>query len=225
MSGSNLEQVCRGESDGIFLFCMPSPLGLAVFASGRGSNASAIYEVFRKKTALQLTLIVSNNPKAKVLQWAKKEGISTYICTQMDLREPSKLIEILEAHSVAFIALAGFLCHVPGALIKAYPRRILNIHPSLLPAYGGKGMFGLHVHEAVLRAKEQYTGITIHFVDENYDTGPILYQKRIKIQYENNPNPTALWLAEEVLKLEYQYYPHFIEKTMKLSANRATVTE
>ncbi len=183
---------------------------LAVFSSGQGSNAAAVYEAFKTHEQVQLSLVVSDNPQAGVLRLAQTWGIPTYMCTAADLQQPDRLIAELAAYKVHFIALAGFLRLLPRQVVQAYPKRIFNIHPALLPKYGGKGMYGLHVHKAVLDNEDSHSGITIHEVDEAYDQGPILHQAKFRIPYEQQPTPE--WLATQIKQLEHSHYPRIIEE-------------
>lgn len=183
---------------------------LAVFASGTGSNAQQIIKYFRDKQIADVALIVSNNSKAGVLNIAAIESI------QLLLVEKNKFIqtgyvEELKKNKIDFIILAGFLWKIPAILIQAYPNRIINIHPALLPAYGGKGMYGNAVHLSVINAKEKQSGITIHFVDEHYDHGKIIFQSTCAIDEKEN----AETLAKKIHKLEHEFYPQQIEKVLR----------
>lgn len=181
---------------------------IAVFASGKGSNAEAICRAFAAHY-IKVALIVCNNPAAEVLQRAKRLEIPTFLCSNDVLaQQPAHLLEVLRKYHIHFIALAGFLRLLPAEIIAAYRRRILNIHPALLPKYGGKGMYGIHVHKAVIKNKERQTGITIHEVNEAYDQGRILFQAQVPIPQHLRPSPQ--WLAAEVAKLEHKHYPRIL---------------
>jgi phosphoribosylglycinamide formyltransferase-1 len=182
---------------------------MAVFASGTGTNAQKIIDHFSKpgKTS-RVALIVCNKPGAGVLQIAKKENIPSLIIEKEQFFRGDAYLAELKAHEIEFIVLAGFLWKIPGVLIGAYPRRIINIHPALLPLYGGKGMYGNFVHEAVLKAGDTETGITIHYVDEHYDHGDIIFQATCAV--DKNDTPEAL--SNKVHALEHQYYPEVVEK-------------
>jgi phosphoribosylglycinamide formyltransferase-1 len=181
---------------------------IAIFASGKGSNARAIIEHFRNHPAVQVALIVSNNPEAGVIKIAHSNKIISAIVTNEALQKPEIMNRVLEALNIDLIALAGFLQKVPDFLLQKYPHRIINIHPALLPKHGGKGMYGLKVHEAVLAAKEPETGITIHYVNGQYDEGETILQKRITVEPTDNPET----LAQKVHALEHEWYPKMIER-------------
>ncbi len=179
---------------------------LIIFASGRGSNAQAIIDYFRKAGGAEVGLIVSNKADAGVLDIAAREGIPAEIASKKQLESP-EFIRSLEERQPALIVLAGFLLKIPPALIEAFPGRIVNIHPALLPAYGGKGMWGHHVHNAVLAAKDLQSGITVHLVDEEYDRGATLLQARCPVEADD----TADTLAGRIHSLEHYYYPRAIK--------------
>jgi len=187
------------------LNCM---INIAIFASGNGTNAQRITEFFRARPAfLSTELILSNNPKALVLERARTLGICTIIFTRQEFYESHRVPDLLREHSIEYVVLAGFLWLVPDFLLKSYPGKILNIHPALLPAYGGKGMYGMKVHEAVISNREKESGITIHLVNERYDEGQILFQKKCIIEETDTPES----LAEKIHRLEYLYFPQIIE--------------
>lgn len=175
---------------------------IIIFASGQGSNARAIIEHFKKTGAARVALIVCNKPQASVLDIAREEDIPTLLVDKASFNEPA-FLQALQSHNPDMLVLAGFLWKVPDAVIAAFPQRIVNIHPALLPAYGGKGMYGQHVHEAVLAAGERESGITIHYVNEVYDSGAIILQARCPI----NKTDTATAIANRIHLLEHFYYP------------------
>lgn len=183
---------------------------LAVFASGNGTNAEKIFERFHEHPSAQVALLLTNNPSAGVIARAARFKVSVEVVDKSILSKTDDIVKTLQAHQVDWIALAGFMLMVPQNLIDAFPNRIVNIHPALLPAYGGKGMYGMHVHRAVVEAKEKVSGITIHYVNERYDEGAIIFQASCPVQ----PNDTAEILAEKVHRLEHQYYPQIIEELM-----------
>ncbi|WKN45096.1 phosphoribosylglycinamide formyltransferase [Tunicatimonas pelagia] len=183
---------------------------LAVFASGSGTNAERIFERFRDHTSIRVAVLFTNNPNAGVIARAARFNIPVEIFEKNALTETDKVLEILQSYQVGWIALAGFMLMIPQNLINAFPKRIINIHPALLPAYGGKGMYGMNVHRAVVEAQEEVTGITIHYVNENYDEGAVIFQVGCTIQ----PYDTAETIAEKVHHLEHEYYPQIIEETM-----------
>lgn len=180
---------------------------IAVFASGSGTNAEEIFKYFRHHPAIEVAALLSNNPNAFALERSKKYGVPTYVFNRKQFRETRVVLEWLKEMQVTHLVLAGFMWLVPDYLIKAYPDKIINIHPALLPKYGGKGMYGMHVHEAVKVAGEKETGITIHLVNERYDEGRILFQARCEVF----PSDTPDGIAEKVHRLEYAHYPQEIE--------------
>jgi formyltetrahydrofolate-dependent phosphoribosylglycinamide formyltransferase len=186
---------------------LSSPVRIAVFASGAGSNAQKIIDYFRNNPAIQIGLIVCNKPGAGVLGIAERERIPSLLIEKERFFRGNGYVDELQAHGIGFIVLAGFLWKIPSTLIDAYPSRIVNIHPALLPAYGGKGMYGNFVHEAVLNAKENESGITIHYVDGHYDNGDIIFQARCPV----HETDTAATLAGRIHQLEHAHYPRVIE--------------
>lgn len=191
---------------------------IAIFASGAGSNAQKIIEYFHKNVdstvenqnppAAEVALIVSNKPTAGVLWIAEKENIPTLIIDKERFFKGDGYVQELQQNQIDFIVLAGFLWKIPQALIDAYRNRIINIHPALLPKYGGKGMYGNFVHEAVVNAKEAESGITIHYVDEHYDNGDIIFQAQCPVHAFDTPE----MLAERIHTLEHKHYPVVIEE-------------
>lgn len=181
---------------------------IAIFASGGGSNARKIIEHFKQSDVARVVLVVSNKPKAGVLDIAAEHGIPTQIIDRHGFYETEMILGVLQEHAVDFIALAGFLWLVPGYLVRAFPGRVVNIHPALLPKYGGKGMYGHHVHEAVKAAGESETGMTIHLVNEHYDEGDIIFQATCPVSPEDTPED----IARKVLVLEHRFFPETIEK-------------
>ncbi len=179
---------------------------LIIFASGAGTNAAAIIAHFKKNGKAKVSLIVSNKEDAGVLEIAKREEIPFLIINKQTFNE-TLLIEQLSDHNPSLIILAGFLWKIPGALVRAFPDKIINIHPALLPGYGGKGMYGHHVHHAVITANEKESGITIHYVNEAYDEGSVILQARCKVEKNDAPDD----LAGRIHKLEHFYYPRAIE--------------
>jgi phosphoribosylglycinamide formyltransferase 1 len=179
---------------------------LIIFASGTGTNANAIIEHFKKNGKAKVSLIVTNKADAGVLNIARREEIPFLIVNRKTYHE-TLLLEQMNACEPAIIVLAGFLWKIPDAMIQAFPGRIINIHPALLPGFGGKGMYGHNVHHAVLTAKEKESGITIHYVNEHYDEGNIILQARCKV----DPKDTADSLSQRIHKLEHFYFPRVIE--------------
>jgi len=183
---------------------------LAVFASGNGTNAERIFERFHDHPSVRVVLLLTNNPSAGVIARAARYKVPVEVFDKSIFTKTDDVVKTLKAHQVDWIALAGFMLMVPKNLIDAFPNRIVNIHPALLPAYGGKGMYGIHVHRAVIEAEEKVSGITIHYVNERYDEGAIIFQASCSVQ----PEDTAETLAEKVHQLEHQYYPQIIEELM-----------
>ncbi len=183
---------------------------LAIFASGRGTNAEAIIHHFRNSTEVTVALIVCNNSAAGVLEVANKHQIPVAFASKKDFYESHKLVATLKQHQINFIALAGFLWLVPQYLLELFPHKIINIHPALLPKHGGKGMYGRKVHEAVLQAHEKETGITIHYVNEHFDEGEIIFQATCKVEQHD----TAETVESKVRKLELEFYPKTIEQLL-----------
>lgn len=180
---------------------------IAIFASGSGTNAENIIQYFSEKISFQVVLIVSNKQDAYVLERARKYNIPSVVFSKNDFVKGDDVLSILREYEIDFIVLAGFLLRVPENLLEAYPDRIINIHPALLPKYGGKGMYGDRVHEAVVAAGEHESGITIHYVNGNYDEGNIIFQASCKVL----PSDTPQDVAKKVHALEYKYYPTVIE--------------
>jgi len=184
---------------------------IAIFASGTGTNAANIIRHFKQKGTANVVLIVCNNPQAGVLKIAGTNNIPSLIITKEKFFKGDAYVPELKDASVDLIVLAGFLWKIPSLVINAFRNTIINIHPALLPKYGGKGMYGNFVHEAVLAAKEKESGITIHFVDEFYDNGKTIFQTTCPV-YENDTTET---LAKRIHELEYEYFPRVIEELIE----------
>ncbi|MBS1532200.1 MAG: phosphoribosylglycinamide formyltransferase [Bacteroidetes bacterium] len=184
---------------------------IAIFASGSGSNAQKIMEHFKRNSEAEVVLILTNNPQAYVLQRADNFEIPSHIFSRHEFYDTDDIIRLLKNLQVDLIVLAGFLWLVPPSLLKAFPNRIINLHPALLPKFGGKGMYGDNVHKAVLAANEEESGITIHFVNENFDEGEILHQSRFKIE----PGDTLEMIKFKGQQLEHQNFPRVIENLLK----------
>ena len=188
------------------------PIRVAVFASGQGTNAREIIRYFHEEAHLvlnrsvQVSLIICNKSGAGILEIAKAAGIPVLMIEKEKFFRGSHYLEEFKDRKISCIVLAGFLWKIPSELIRAYPDRVLNIHPALLPAYGGKGMYGKAVHEAVVGAREHQSGITIHYVDELYDHGRIFFQARVNLSPEETPET----LAEKIHGLEHRHYPEQI---------------
>jgi len=178
---------------------------IVIFASGSGSNAENIHNYLINNENINISLIITNNKNAYVIERAEKLNIPCKIITKKEFENSNKVIEILNKYNTDIIVLAGFLLLVPQYLINNY--KIINIHPALLPKYGGKGMYGNNVHKAVIKNKEKESGITIHWVNSEYDEGEIIFQAKCII----SNNDTYETLAEKIHKLEYKYFPQIIE--------------
>ena len=181
---------------------------VALFASGNGSNVENIYKVFDGQTRIKFPLLVSNQEDARVVKRAELYKKNIQIISKRTLSEPTvyAFIDFLKQEQIDWIILAGFLLKIPSALIQAFPNRIINLHPSLLPRFGGQGMYGKRVHQAVLQQKETETGATVHFVNEEYDAGSIVLQKSCKVL----PEDTVETLMERVRILEFELLPEAI---------------
>jgi phosphoribosylglycinamide formyltransferase 1 len=181
---------------------------IAIFASGSGSNAERIVEYFSSKNEVEVCLILTNNPTAGVIERAQRLNVPTIIFNKKLFAKTDKIVEILQSQKIDWVILAGFLWLVPNNLTRAFENRMINIHPALLPKYGGKGMWGHHVHEAVVANQETESGITIHYVNEHYDEGKIIFQAKCEV----SKNDTADDVAQKIHQLEYQYFPEVINK-------------
>lgn len=185
-----------------------SAVRIAVLASGNGSNAQRLAEYFAGNRDISIPLIISNKKDAYVHERAKGLGIPSYCFSRAQFSEVDEVLDLLKEYRIDVIVLAGFLLLVPEKIIKAFPDRVVNIHPALLPKYGGKGMYGHHVHEAVIAAGEQESGITIHLVNEKYDDGRYLFQARCTLTPEDTPET----LAQKIHLLEYEHFPKVVEQ-------------
>ncbi len=183
---------------------------IAIFASGSGTNAENIIKFFKENKKIEISLIFSNNKNAYVIQRAINHDIKYYIFSRPDFYESKNILQILLENKIDYIVLAGFLWLIPEYLIEAYPNKIINIHPALLPKYGGKGMYGMKVHESVVENREKETGISIHFVNKEYDKGTIIFQARCSVL----PNDTPEDIAKKVHELEYMHFPSVIDKVI-----------
>ena len=181
---------------------------IAIFASGSGSNARRIMEHFADHAHIRVALLICNKPEAGALDIAREHGVETLVIQRKPFFETEGLLVELRERGINFIALAGFLWLVPPYLVRAFPKRMLNIHPALLPKYGGKGMYGMRVHEAVKAAGDTESGMTIHYVNERYDEGDIVFQATCPV----SPEDSAADIARKVLALEHAYYPKIIEQ-------------
>lgn len=183
-------------------------INVAVFASGEGTNAENLFQYFSGDTRIRFKLVVTNNEHAGVVQRAEKFKKTVHIISKKALENyTGQIIEFLKLEQIDLIVLAGFLLKIPPALVAAFPNKIINIHPSLLPKFGGKGMYGMHVHRAVVAAAESESGITIHFVDEEYDHGSYILQARCQVSPQDTPES----LRQKIAELEIAYFPKAIE--------------
>lgn len=180
---------------------------VAIFASGEGTNAQTIIDYFKSSKSIKIALVVSNKSTANVLNRARNNNIPTLIIDKHAFTETNEVIDLLKKNNIDLIVLAGFLWMIPENLVKAFPNKIVNIHPSLLPKFGGKGMYGMNVHKAVVDTKEKESGISIHFVNEHYDEGKIIAQHKCEVSEKD----TAETLAEKIHELEYKFFPKAIE--------------
>lgn len=183
---------------------------IAVFASGSGSNARKLIEYFKESPTARVALVVSNKADAGVLDIAREHGVPTQVIDRVSFRESEAFLAELREKNIDFIVLAGFLWLVPDWLVAAFPGRIVNIHPALLPKYGGKGMYGMRVHEAVVAAGERESGITIHVVDERYDEGDMVFQASCPVE----PGDSPADVARKVQALEHRFFPEIVEKML-----------
>jgi phosphoribosylglycinamide formyltransferase-1 len=183
---------------------------IGIFASGEGTNAQIFFDYFKNSSTVKIALVVCNNPKANVIERASKAGIPVMMIDKESFYNTDKVVEELR-QQIDFIVLAGFLWMIPANLTKAFHNKMVNVHPALLPAYGGKGMYGMRVHEAVIKNKEKKSGITIHYVNEHYDEGKILFQRECEVL----PSDTPETLANKVHGLEHKYFPEVVEKLCK----------
>jgi phosphoribosylglycinamide formyltransferase-1 len=181
---------------------------LAIFGSGSGGNAENIFKYFEKSTKIEVVFICTNNKNALIVGRAKRLGLPVIYTTKNDLNNFSDIKKILAGYNVDYIILAGFLLKIPFKMASHYKKKIINIHPSLLPKYGGRGMYGPNVHRAVLENNETESGVTIHFVNHKYDEGEVILQKKCVISIDE----TIESLSRKVSRLEFEYFPKTIEK-------------
>ena len=180
---------------------------IAVFASGKGSNTESIIKYFEGHPSIRVSLIITTNPEAGVVKIAQKHKVISAIISKSVLNDEEPLNKLLKAQNIELIVLAGFLQLIPAFLLKQFPKRIINIHPALLPKHGGKGVYGIKVHESVLANGEKETGFTIHYVNEKYDEGEVILQKAFEINSSETPDS----ISAKVQELEHKYLPKTIE--------------
>ncbi len=190
---------------------MSTSKNIAIFASGSGSNAEAIFNYFKGDGQVKVSRLLSNNMNAYALTRAKNHGIATMVFDRKQFYEGQEIADLLLSENTDLIVLAGFLWLVPETLLRAFPNKIVNIHPALLPKHGGKGMYGMHIHRAVKAAGDTESGITIHYVNGQYDDGQIILQECCELDASDSPEN----IAGKVLKLEHHYYPQAIDKLVR----------
>jgi phosphoribosylglycinamide formyltransferase 1 len=198
-------------SENVDVNSQKSKVRIAVFASGAGSNAEKLIHYFKDSELATVALVVCNKPEAGVITIAQREAVPVLLIEKEQFFRGDGYVPQLKQQGIDFVVLAGFLWKIPQTLITAYPKRIVNIHPALLPKFGGKGMYGQYVHEAVLNAGEMESGITIHFVDEHYDNGDIIFQTACPILPGDKPGD----IAQRIHHLEHAYYPKVIGDLLK----------
>ncbi len=189
---------------------MQKKIDLAILASGSGTNAENIIKYFDNHPIIDAALLVSNKNDAKAIEKAKNHNVPVEVISNKQWNNPEDVLPVFEKYKIDFIVLAGFLILVPSWLIEKYNRNILNIHPALLPEFGGKGMYGMNVHCAVINEGKEESGISIHYVNEKYDEGDIIFQAKCKVPKDRSPKS----LAKKVHKLEYEFYPKVIESVI-----------
>ena len=181
---------------------------VAIFASGSGTNAENIVRYFSKSETIKVAVVLSNNRNVGVHARVNKLGVPSFVFSREEFADGAPVLAKLAEYDTDLIVLAGFMNKISDPLLNAYPGKIINIHPALLPKYGGKGMYGMNVHRAVIEAGEQESGITIHYVNEQYDSGDIIFQARTEVLEDDTPEE----LAERVHALEYKYYPQVVDE-------------
>ena len=186
---------------------------IAILVSGTGTNAINIIEYFEKNSIADVALVVSNKTDALAVEKAQNKGVKTIVFNNESFKKNGIVLNYLKSESIDFIVLAGFLMKVPSDIIHAYPNKIVNLHPSLLPKYGGKGMYGNHVHRAVIEAQESESGISIHFVNEEYDEGAIIFQAKVSIEKKDSVEV----LAQKIRQLEHRFFPKIVEQVISKS--------
>ena len=186
---------------------------IAILVSGTGTNAINIIEYFEKNSVADVVLVISNKTDALAVEKAQNKGVKTVVFNNESFKKNGVVLDYLMSQSVDFIVLAGFLIKISNDIIHAYPNKIVNLHPSLLPKYGGKGMYGKRVHRAVIEAKESESGISIHFVNEEYDKGTIIFQAKVSVEKGDSVEE----LAQKIQQLEHRFFPKVIEQVISKS--------
>jgi len=187
------------------------PIRIAIFASGAGSNAHNLCRYFSDKAFAEVGLMLTHNPNSGLFDFALEVEVPVLLLSQTQYQSGAYLNQVMQNYQIDLIVLAGYLKKIPPELVAAFPQRMVNIHPALLPDFGGKGMYGQRVHQAVLAAGKKYSGITIHYVDNVYDNGEIIFQASLKIE----PHSTPVMLQQAIHALEYKYYPLIVENVCK----------
>lgn len=188
---------------------------IAVFASGKGTNAENLINYFKNNPLAEVVLVLANNPNAEVINRAENLNVTTFLFNKEQLNQSNEVVSALKKAEIDWIVLAGFLLKFPQSIIEAFPNHIINIHPALLPKYGGKGMYGMNVHRAVVENGEKETGISIHYVNENYDEGAIIFQAKTDISASDTPESVAY----KVHQLEFEHFPKVVEKLIEKDLN------
>lgn len=186
---------------------------IAILVSGTGTNAINIIEYFEKNSVADVVLVISNKTDALAVEKAQNKGVKTVVFNNESFKKNGTVLDYLMSQSIDFIVLAGFLMKIPNDIIHAYPNKIVNLHPSLLPKYGGKGMYGKHVHRAVIEAQESESGISIHFVNEEYDEGAIIFQAKVSVEKGDSVEV----LAKKIQQLEHRFFPKVVEQVISKS--------
>ena len=184
---------------------------IVIFASGNGTNAENLIKFFHNNDNVSVIQVLTNNPRAKVLERAKKLNVNALSFNKISFTERDDVLNLLKAEKPDLIVLAGFLWKFPQNILSAFPNKVINIHPALLPKYGGKGMYGMHVHKAVVANQEQETGITIHYVNAHYDEGAIIFQAKCAVSV----NDSVEDVASKISKLEMNHFPQMVDKLLK----------
>ena len=193
------------------IYVMSKPIRLAILGSGNGTNAQQISEYFADRSDVQVACIIYNRRDAYIAERARNLGIEAHYFSRKDFYENGEVLRYLRQKEADWVILAGFLWLIPSEILEAYPGRVINIHPALLPNYGGKGMYGHHVHEAVVANHERESGITIHIVDQHYDRGTTLFQARCEVTPDDTPDT----LAAKIHLLEKEHFPRVIDETVR----------
>jgi phosphoribosylglycinamide formyltransferase-1 len=183
---------------------------IVIFASGSGTNAENLINFFKNRNKASVVLVLTNNPQAKVLERTKRLRVSSLSFNKIAFTETDDVLNVLKASKPDLIVLAGFLWKFPEKILNLFPNKVINIHPALLPKYGGKGMYGKFVHEAIVKNKEKETGITIHYVNEHYDEGAIIFQARCKVTPKDSPED----VASKIHELEMEHFPKVVAKLL-----------